>query len=161
MSDGTIISHILAANRSPHSVVTEDTSATILKGLFVLVDLLLHEGWDWPMTILTIRKHQRFAVRREAGLQMQGRAPRIGLLVELSLEGCRMSIVEAAKYTVGQALKIEIAGYGAIKTRIRWADTGVLGMRFDQPLHVADLNVLLAACRTEFANDGMARAYGT
>jgi PilZ domain len=113
------------------------------------------------MTILNIRKHQRFAVRREAGLHMKGRTQRTGLLVELSLEGCRMSIVGAAKYEVGQALKIEIAGYGAIKTQVRWADTGMIGMRFDQPLHVADLNVLLQACRPEFANDRLVRAYGT
>jgi hypothetical protein len=113
------------------------------------------------MTILTIRKHQRFAVRREAGLLAKGRVPRSGLLVELSLEGCRMSINGAAKYAIGQALKIEVQGYGKLSTQVRWVDTGVLGMKFDQPLHVADLNMLLQACRPEFANDGLVRAYGT
>jgi hypothetical protein len=113
------------------------------------------------MTILTIRKHQRFAVRRQAGLLMKGRIARTGLLVELSLEGCRMSIVGGAKYAVGQALKIEVEGYGKLSTQVRWVDAGVLGMRFDQPLHVADLNILLQACRPEFANDGLVRAYGT
>jgi hypothetical protein len=114
MSEGAIITQSFRNNHSSHSVVTGCSSATILKGLFDLVCLSVLGRGQSRMTILTIRKHQRFAVRREAGLLAKGRVPRSGLLVELSLEGCRMSINGAAKYAIGQALKIEVQGYGKL-----------------------------------------------
>jgi hypothetical protein len=161
MSEGVITSHILAKTvrriRSRKAGQRNHLERTLWSSQNVREKAVGAK----PMTILTIRKHQRFAVRREAGLQIKGRASRTGLLVELSLEGCRMSIVGAAKFAVGQTVKVNVAGYGALKAQVRWSDTGVLGMRFDQPLHVAELNELLAACRPEFANDSLVRAYGT
>jgi hypothetical protein len=54
------------------------------------------------MTILTIRKHKRFAVRRKANLVCSGNRPKPGLLVELSLEGCRMGITGSADFAVSE-----------------------------------------------------------
>jgi hypothetical protein len=112
------------------------------------------------MTILTIRKHKRFAVRRKANLVCSGNRPKPGLLVELSLEGCRMGITGSADFAVGQQLKVRVAGFDDFRTEVRWAGDGFVGMRFVQALHHAELDELIRACRPEYALDGAMRACG-
>jgi hypothetical protein len=110
------------------------------------------------MNILTIRKHKRFAVRRKANLVSPGNRPKPGLLVEVSLEGCRMGIAGCADFAVGQQVKVRIAGFGDFRAEVRWAGQGFVGMHFVQALHHAELNELIRACRPEYAGDTAMRA---
>ncbi len=112
------------------------------------------------MTILTIRKHKRFAVRRKANLVCTGSKTKPGLLVEVSLEGCRMGITGSSDYAVGQQLKIRIAGFDDLRTEVRWAGDGFVGMRFVQALHHAELNDLIQACRPDYTGEVQMRACG-
>ena len=111
------------------------------------------------VTILSIRKHQRFAVRRKASLCPAKGKRRDGLLVELSLEGCRIGIVRAEEFATGQPLKVRIDGYDDIAGEVRWAQGGLAGLRFAHPLHVAELDRLLNLCRG--GDESELRRYGT
>ena len=101
------------------------------------------------MAILTIRKYQRFAVRRMANLHNPGRQGRSGLLVEVSLDGCRLGITEGPDFAVGTILTMHIEGVDEIMAEVRWSGNGFLGLRFLHSLHVADLDRLIRACRPE------------
>ena len=111
------------------------------------------------MTVLTIRKHQRFAVRRMARLGARGSKWMGGLLVEVSLDGCRIGNLKADGLTVGQQLKLRIEGFGERLAEVRWSQPGLAGLRFVQALHVAELNGLLCLCRGGDLCE--MRAYGT
>lgn len=111
------------------------------------------------MTILVIRKHHRYAVRHKASLCPAKGRRREGLLVELSLEGCRIGIVRAEEFLTGNPVKVRIDGYGDIAGEVRWARGGLAGLRFARPLHVAELDGLLQFCRDPGA--GELRRYGT
>ncbi len=111
------------------------------------------------MTVLTIRKYQRFAVRQLASVHLSRRKPLNGLLVEVSLEGCRIGNVKSDAFAVGQQCKMRIEGFGDRLLEVRWAQHGAAGLRFVQALHIAELDGLLRLCRS--ADDGDLRAYGT
>ncbi len=113
------------------------------------------------MTILTIRKHQRFAVRNRVCLTGGTARARDALLVEISLDGCRLSLTETNAFTAHQALALRIDGYGSLSGTVRWAGDGYVGLRFDAPLHNAEFIALLQACRPETSTDNELRAYGT
>ncbi len=112
------------------------------------------------MTILTIRKHKRFAVRRKANLVCTGAKPKQGLLVEVSLEGCRMGTTGSADFAVGQQVKVRLAGFDDFRAEVRWAGEGFVGLRFAQALHHAELDELIRACRPDYAAEGAMRACG-
>jgi PilZ domain len=99
------------------------------------------------VTILSIRKHQRFAVRRKASLCPAKGKRRDGLLVELSLEGCRVGITSAEQFAPGEPVKVRIDGYGDLAGEVRWAQAGLAGLRFLRPLHIAELGGLIQLCR--------------
>jgi PilZ domain len=106
------------------------------------------------MPILVIRKHKRFAVRRRAQLGCAGRKLLDALLIELSLEGCRISAVTASKpprkpYSIDQLVSIGIDGFDSRKAHVRWENDGTIGLRFAQPLHNAELDLLIRTCRSE------------
>jgi hypothetical protein len=111
------------------------------------------------MTVLTIRKYQRFAVRQMASVHLSRRKPLSGLLVEVSLEGCRLGNVRSDFFAVGQKCKVRIDGFGDRLLEVRWAQHGSAGLRFVQALHIAELDGLLRLCRATDECD--LRAYGT
>lgn len=110
------------------------------------------------MTILTIRKHKRFAIRQTARLFRAGKRPSAGLLVEISLDGGRLAIAGSAGLLIDQSVAIEIAGFARLKAQVRWAGDGLIGLRFDQPLHNAELDELLRSCRPEIGSEIAMRA---
>ena len=82
------------------------------------------------------------------------------MLVEVSLEGGRLSLSGSSAFVVEQPVMVRIGGFGNVQARVRWAGEGFVGLRFDAPLHNAELDLLLQACRPEFAQDSTMRAYG-
>lgn len=113
------------------------------------------------MAILTIRKHKRFAVRHEVNLVVTGSRPRSGLLVEVSLEGCRLGLPGSHAFAAEKPVAVRIGGFGTIKATVRWSGDGFVGLRFDAPLHNAELGELIEICRPGPGSIGAARAYGT
>jgi hypothetical protein len=111
------------------------------------------------VTVLTIRKHQRFAVRRMARVCAQGSKWLGGLVVELSLDGCRVGNLKSEGMVIGQQIKLRIEGFGELAAQVRWAEPGLAGLRFARALHMAELDGLLRLCRGEDMCE--MRAYGT
>lgn len=105
------------------------------------------------MSILVIRRHQRFAVVRKARLHCEEEALPDGLLIEISLEGCRIGNVDDRNFSMGQPLTVGIDGYGDMAGEVRWIGDARIGLHLAQPLHSHELDRLLAVCRGEgYAN---------
>jgi hypothetical protein len=112
------------------------------------------------VSVLIIRAHKRFAVCRKVRLRKAGRRGVDGLLIELSLDGCRVSHIAApATFALGDALSLRLPGAAPLSARIRWLRDGAIGLRFERPLHNSALEALIRLCRGE-AETGRA-AYGT
>ena len=110
--------------------------------------------------LLTIRAHKRYAVCSRVRLRKEGRRGIDGLLIELSLDGCRISHVGTpARFALGDALTLRLDGTAPIAARIRWLREGTIGLRFERPLHVAGLQDLIQLCRGGIEQGQ--RAYGT
>lgn len=100
------------------------------------------------MSILVIRKHQRFAVVRKARLRCdEGRHD--GLLIEVSLEGCRIGNIDDGAFAMGQPVTLVIDDFGEIEGEVRWLGQARVGLHLVHPLHVHELDRLLKLCRGE------------
>lgn len=113
------------------------------------------------MAILTIRKHQRFALCHEVNVTSDGAKPRAGLLVEVSLEGCRLTLPGSQTLRIDQSITVGIAGFGRVSAVVRWLGNGIVGLRFERALHHGELLGLIGTCRPKSASDTQLRAYGT
>ena len=110
--------------------------------------------------LLTIRAHKRYAVCSKVRVRKDGKRGIDGLLIELSLDGCRISHVgKAASFTLGDPLTLRLEGTAPIEGRIRWANDSTIGLRFDRPLHIAGLQDLIQLCRG--GDEQGQHAYGT
>ena len=99
------------------------------------------------MNVRAIRLHQRFAVRRKV-LAVRGRGrPVEGLLVELSLHGCRVSGLGRHRFEMGGPIRVTLPGFDPIDGEVRWLGEGTVGVRFVRPLASAALVEMLAAAR--------------
>jgi hypothetical protein len=117
------------------------------------------------MAVLMIRKHQRFAVRQSACLEWAEQSYCVGMVVEVSLDGCRFSMTDNAELAIGLAVTpgpvtLRIDGFMNRGAQVRWADENRIGLLFDQPLHNAEIAELLQDRRSESASQPM-RSYGT
>jgi len=101
------------------------------------------------VTILTIRKHKRFAVRRKASLRCADAPSKTALLIELSLDGCRLGLTGNWTYSIGDFVTLSVTGFESRQAQVRWSGQGYVGLRFANPLHVAELDALVRACRPE------------
>jgi hypothetical protein len=111
---------------------------------------------------LIIRAHKRFAVCRGARLCKPGKRAVDGLLIELSLDGCRISNLGADSFAVDQLVTLRVQGAPAIDSRVRWVREGTIGLRFVQPLRAAGLDRLIRVCRGETDTTAVPlRAFGT
>lgn len=113
------------------------------------------------MTVLVIRAHKRFAVCRKASLRKPGKRGVEGLLIELSLEGCRISNVDPQRFEIDQVVTVRIEGAQPFDGRIRWQGEATLGLRFVRPLRFAALDQLIRICRGETGIAEPIRSYGT
>ena len=110
--------------------------------------------------LLTIRAHKRYAVCSRVRLRKQAKRAIDGLLIELSLDGCRISHVgNAAKFALGDMLTLRLEGTAPIPALVRWVNESTVGLRFESPLHVAGLQDLIQLCRG--GSEPAQRAYGT
>lgn len=104
------------------------------------------------MSVLVIRAHKRFAVCQKARLRKPGKRAEEGLLIELSLDGCRVSNLASQAFTLDQQVIVRIDGAQPLEARIRWLGDGTsgrtAGLRFLQPLRAAALDELIRLCRS-------------
>jgi len=95
------------------------------------------------MSAFIIPRHKRFAVRHEVQLRnARGRAS-AALLIELSLEACRVSAGPNEQLAPDMPVTIEIAGFGDIHGRVFSANDRVLVIRFVRPINSAALHELV------------------
>jgi hypothetical protein len=110
------------------------------------------------VSVFTIRAHKRFAVCHKVRLRPPRRRGIDALLIELSLDGCRLSHAGALpELELGDPLILRVPGTDPLPARVRWLRDGTLGLRFERSLHTAALETLLGLCREAEAE----RAYGT
>ena len=112
------------------------------------------------MTVLTIRAHKRYAVRQPVRLGKAGDQAAHGLMIELSSEGCRISNLGPARFTVGEPVTVEV-DERRYRGRIRWAHDGIAGVRLDTALFGQELSELIALGRGEAQPVAEVRRYGT
>lgn len=105
------------------------------------------------MSVFTIRAHKRFAVCRKIRLGKTGRRGIDGLLIELSLDGCRIShSSKGGSFALDELVVLRVNGTEPIEGYVRWLRDGVVGLRFARPLHNAGLEQLIRLCRSEPAS---------
>lgn len=100
------------------------------------------------MSVLIIRAHKRFAVRSAVRVRHAAGPALSGLLIEASLEGCRVSGVDSRRFAFNDEIEMEIAGWTPLLGLVRWAHSGMIGLKLVKPLHNGELNALLAMCRS-------------
>ena len=102
------------------------------------------------VSVFTIRAHKRFAVCRKIRLGKTGRRGVDGLLIELSLDGCRISHgSKSSLFVLDDVVMLRLPGADPIEGQVRWLGDGVTGLRFSRPLHNAGLEALIRLCRAE------------
>ena len=111
------------------------------------------------MSILVIRSHKRFAVRRPVSLHAEDSKRRGGLMIELSSEGCRNSNAESGAFMIDQPVTLDLGEDERLDGRIRWAHDGFVGVKFARALRLGELGELLEASRAPAVSEE--RRYGT
>jgi hypothetical protein len=102
------------------------------------------------MTVTSFRPHRRFAVRQTVRISHAASANTAcaeGLLIELSIRGCRISNIDPSPFANGDAVYLEIEGFSPIHGSVRMADKGVLCLTFATPLYTPALDDLINQCR--------------
>lgn len=99
------------------------------------------------VSVLVIRSHKRFAVRRSVLLRGGPATKRGGLMIELSCEGCRISNADSLSYVIDQDVAVELDDGTRLQGRVRWAHDGFVGVRFDRALRQFELQELLEVSR--------------
>lgn len=100
------------------------------------------------MSVLVIRAHERFAVCRQVPLRKGCDCAGDGLLIEISLGGCRVSQVKHDCFSESDMVSFQIEGFGEIAGEVRWSSNNCLGLRLSRPLHQAEFQSLLELLRS-------------
>jgi len=111
------------------------------------------------VALLTIRNNSRFAVRHAIRLRGPGGEVLDGLLVEISLGGCRVSNVDARGLRMHDEVTAVIDGFEDMACQVRWLGDGVIGLRLHRPLHCDRLERIIGHCR--MTQRGEELRYGT
>lgn len=101
------------------------------------------------MAVTFIRPHRRFAVRRNVRVAHKTCESAEGLLIELSLRGCRISNLAQNPFEPGEPVTLEISGFAPIDGSVRWTHSGIAGLCFNDALHAQTFNHLVGICRAE------------
>ena len=101
------------------------------------------------MSVLIIKEHSRFAVCRKANVRLAEGPAADALLVELSLDGCRLGNVPESVVAPGKHMSVEVDGAPPLSGTVRWRVDGSLGLKFAKPLHRLELDRLIRLCRGE------------
>ena len=89
-----------------------------------------------------ITSHRRYAVRERIRLRRSDGSVVEGLLIELSLDGCRISNLEPAELAQGECVNVEWDA-SELPGRVRWSRRSVAGIRLTIPLLARQLAELL------------------
>lgn len=111
------------------------------------------------VSILVIRQHARYGVCRKAQLSRSAGRPVSGLLVELSLHGCRLGNIDQSQFSLDETVTLQVPGFDGFDARVRWIGEGVVGLRFHYPLRAPALEHLIRVCRGETVSEAPMRAY--
>jgi hypothetical protein len=107
------------------------------------------------------RWHRRFGVRRSVSLGYGEDRVTPALLIELSMQGCRVSEGAGLDLGLDEVVTVRIDGFEELEGHVRWARGGCIGLRFVRPLHTAALEHLLDFCRPPPLEAEALRSYGT
>lgn len=99
------------------------------------------------MAPLVIREHSRFAVSHKANVRHAQGDSTDALLVELSLDGCRLGNVPEDTLAPGSAVSVDVNGATPLSGTVRRRIDGSLSVKFSKPLHTFELTKLLGLCR--------------
>lgn len=97
-----------------------------------------HEG-DHQLQIP--RTGERIPVETEITLRRLGGSNYRVALYDLSLEGCRVDLVE--RMAVGEILHLRLPGLATVEAKVRWVEGFVAGLTFATPFHPAVFNMLM------------------
>ena len=110
------------------------------------------------VSILVIRQHARYGVCRKAQLARPERRSVSGLLVELSLHGCRLGNIDERRFSLDEMVTLKVPEFDGFEGQVRWVGQGMVGLRFHSPLRAPALERLIRACRGETADETLVRA---
>jgi len=79
-------------------------------------------------------KQARHAVRMQVSVAPDGGSAIDGMMIELSMQGCRISRIDAAMIRPGELVSVTIDGCGAMPAEVLRAHDGLVGLRFVLPL---------------------------
>ena len=100
------------------------------------------------MTVLVIRASKRFAVCKSVKLRASHKGPRSGLMIDLSLEGCRISqLGRNTSLETGAEVMLDLGQGQQLPAVVRWSHDGQAGLRLLKPLHRPELSALIEHCR--------------
>lgn len=100
------------------------------------------------MTVLRIRSCKRYAVRRSIRVLGPGATKTQGLLIEIGQEGGRISGLGDAEFMSGDIVVLELPKW-SLRAGVRWFSPGLIGVRFETPLFIDQLNDLMMQTRGE------------
>lgn len=95
------------------------------------------------MSIFVIPRHKRFAVRQKVQLRGGSGLAQGALLIEVSLNGCRVSVSDLDPTRIDQPVTVEIEGFGDIRGHIRSASESIYAIRFARPIQSPQLHQLI------------------
>jgi hypothetical protein len=99
------------------------------------------------MSVLTIRAHKRYAMRLPVELQRADARHVRGLLIEMSLQGARISNLECRDIKPGQQVEMLAPNGKSLPGVVRWSHDGIAGIKLTQALHLPELAELVAINR--------------
>ena len=114
--------------------------------------LLLVAGLVWQRDRST-RLKQRHICAISVHMNGSGRGPSDAKVIDLSQEGAKISVPETEGITIGNHVTLEIGGM-SLDSTIRWGNSHVIGVQFQQRLPRATLNKLLALSQSKSRQDG-------
>lgn len=101
-------------------------------------------------TVLVIRAHKRFGVCRKARVLREGGDEIEALLIEVSLEGCRLGNLAGIAIEFGEKLTVQLDGADSFTGTLRWNGKGAVGLKLCRAFHTAELDRIIRLCRGEF-----------
>lgn len=115
---------------------------------------------DSRVSFLTIGNNKRFALRQAVSLRGPDGGILEGLLVEMSLSGCRISNLGKHALRLHDEVTAMLDGFDGLRAYVRWVGDGIVGLRLHRPLHCDGLERILGHCRTAQRGGELLR-YGT
>ena len=95
------------------------------------------------MAAPTIPRHKRFAIRQNVRLRAGNGDLVSGMMIEVSLDACRISASRHTGFHAEQVVTVEVEGFGDFRGIIRSAGEHSLAIRFAQPVASAALQELV------------------